>query len=297
MWFFSFLAAFSEWQNSEDPIILLLDEPGLGLHASAQNDLLRYIDEQLAPKRQVAYTTHSPFMVDPTKFDRTRAVEDTEGVGTQITDDVLETSKDTLFPLQAALGYELAQTLFVGPNNLVVEGASDYLYIQVMSGMLQANGRTALDSRWVIVPVGGLDKVPTFLALLSAQLNVVAIIDGKAGGNQRINSLVTKGVIEGSKILPLANVIGAKEADIEDLFDEDFYLDLVKESGAAAVEKSSLQPGDRIVRRIEQAHGGTYDHYQPARYFLENQQDLESAIGDDAFDRFEELFKQLNALL
>lgn len=65
LWFFSFLVWFSKIQgNTNSKYILLLDEPGLSLHASAQSDLLRFIDEKLAPEYQVIYTTHSPFMID-----------------------------------------------------------------------------------------------------------------------------------------------------------------------------------------------------------------------------------------
>ena len=67
IWFFSFLVWFSKIERHEN-VIILLDEPGLNLHAEAQNDLLRYIDEMLAPKYQVIYTTHSPFMIDPAKL-------------------------------------------------------------------------------------------------------------------------------------------------------------------------------------------------------------------------------------
>src|SRR6266545_2401666 len=75
VWFFSFVAAFSEVRET-DQLVVLLDEPGLGLHAAAQADLLRYIGERLAPRHQVVYTTHSPFMVDPTAPRRVRTVED-----------------------------------------------------------------------------------------------------------------------------------------------------------------------------------------------------------------------------
>jgi hypothetical protein len=47
VWFFSFVAAFSELRDA-DGLVLLLDEPGLGLHAAGQADLRRYLDEQLA---------------------------------------------------------------------------------------------------------------------------------------------------------------------------------------------------------------------------------------------------------
>ena len=76
VWFFSFVTAFSELRDAEG-LILLLDEPGLGLHAAGQADLLRYLDEQLAGGHQVVYTT-SPFMVDADRPHRVRTVEDVQ---------------------------------------------------------------------------------------------------------------------------------------------------------------------------------------------------------------------------
>lgn len=295
IWFFSFLAAFSEYRDSDEPLVLLLDEPGLGLHAAAQADLLRYIEEKLAPKHQVVFSTHSPFMIDPTRLERVRTVEDIDERGTTIRKDILSTNRDTLFPLQAALGYELAQTLFVGPDNLVVEGPADLIYLTVMSDHLRSLGRTSLDPRWVIVPVGGLDKIPTFVALLGAHLNVAVMMDSAAGGSQKINSLIERGVIEAKRVVPLNAITGGKEADIEDLFDEPFYLQLVKDSGVGTVAKTKLPAGARIVKRIEEVLG-VYDHYRPAQHLLK-QPGLLAKIGDPTLDRFEKLFGDLNALI
>jgi predicted ATP-dependent endonuclease of OLD family len=150
MWFFSFLAYFSEYRDTDERLILLLDEPGLGLHAAAQADLLRFIEERLAPEHQVLFTTHSPFLVDAKRLERVRTVEDVDHLGTKVSADVLSTSKDTRFPLQAALGYDLAQTLFIGPNSLVVEGPADLVYFLVVGQHLESLGRTRLDPRWVV---------------------------------------------------------------------------------------------------------------------------------------------------
>jgi predicted ATPase len=132
VWFFSFLVLFSQVKkNFGKNLIILLDEPGLSLHAKAQGDLLRYIEEQLKPNHQVIYTTHSPFMIDSGNLMSVRTVEDVviyddkghpkEILGTKVGDDVLSADKDTVFPLQGALGYEITQTLFVGKNSLLVE--------------------------------------------------------------------------------------------------------------------------------------------------------------------------------
>ena len=81
VWFFSFLAYFSQIERGDRDLVLLLDEPGLSLHAKAQGDFLRLIENRLAPKHQVVYTTHSPFMIDARKLDRIRTVEDVDGKG------------------------------------------------------------------------------------------------------------------------------------------------------------------------------------------------------------------------
>ncbi|HEX4024288.1 MAG TPA: AAA family ATPase [Steroidobacteraceae bacterium] len=169
-WFFSFLSAFSAYEGSKDPIVILLDEPGVGLHARAKKDFLRFIDERLS-RRQVIYSTHSPFMVQPNRLERARLVEDRGlKVGAVVTSDVLTTDADTLFPLQGALGYDIAQHLLIGQDNIVVEGASDYIYLTVLSEHLAEQGRAALDARWSPVPVGGADQIPTFMALLGIHL-------------------------------------------------------------------------------------------------------------------------------
>ncbi|MBK9102983.1 MAG: ATP-binding protein [Austwickia sp.] len=70
VWFFSFFAYFSDVEQQDGRrTVLLLDEPGLALHATAQSDFLRFIDGELAQTHQVLYSTHSPFLVNPGPLD------------------------------------------------------------------------------------------------------------------------------------------------------------------------------------------------------------------------------------
>ena len=57
------------------------------------------------------------------------------------------------------------------------------------------------------------------------------------------------------------------EVDIEDLFAEEFYVELVNRSGAAAIEPFEVHGEGRIVRRNETATGLGLDRYLPARSF------------------------------
>ena len=74
IWFFSFLAWFSQHKRRGIPLILLLDEPDLFLHGTAQRDLLRYLEDESKTGLQVIYATQSPYMIDAHRFDRVRIV-------------------------------------------------------------------------------------------------------------------------------------------------------------------------------------------------------------------------------
>jgi predicted ATPase len=320
VWFFSFLAWYSQEKKKTDNLILLLDEPGLSLHASAQGDFLKYMEAELKPNHQVIYTTHSPFFVDPRHFDRVRIVEDksmeTEEIlpadkqGTKVSTDVLDVSQGTLFPLQGALGYEIAQTLFIGPNSLVVEGPSDLLYIQGISSILDRKGRVGLNPEWVITPVGGADKVPTFAALIGAQsgMNVATLIDMQKAHRQSVENLYKLKLLKRTHVHTFADFSGTAEADVEDMFERDFYLALVNAEYAKELKKPLDVKvlgtfGARIVPPIESAFaagaagGLKFNHYRPARYFSEHLATLEPQIVEKVLLRFENAFNTLNALV
>lgn len=321
VWFFSFLAWYSQVKKENDTVILLLDEPGLSLHAKAQEDLLRYFEEEVKGNNQLIYSTHSPFMIDARHFERVRIVQDSgidkdsvlpEGEdGTKVLTDIFEASSDSLFPLQGALGYEIYQTLFVGPNNLVVEGASDLIYLQIISSVLESKKREGLDKRWTITPVGGGDKVPTFVALLGNQqgLKIATLIDIQNKDRQTIENLYKKKLLDKQNVLTFADFTGTNEADIEDMFDPDFYIKLVnaefKTNLSRTVSKTSLtSKHPRILRRIAEflvAHplkqNVNFSHLRPARYLSENIAVLASELSDDSLKRFENAFRHLNNLL
>ncbi len=298
-WFFSFLAAFSEFEHSSKPIIILLDEPGLGLHARAQKDFLRFIEQRLSRRCQVIYSTHSPFMVEPDHLERARLVEDKgRDKGSRITSDVLATDKDTLFPLQAALGYDLAQHLFVAPHNLVVEGTSDYTYLLLLSSFLGQKGREGLDERWSVVPVGGADLVPSFVALLGNHLEVTVVLDSRKEGNQRLGRLVDQGILSRSRIIAIGEITEGSLADVEDLFEPAEYLELFNRAFGTTIVEADLDGADRIVSRIARRLGlERFDHGRAADVLLRERDTFLGSLSANTLDRFERLFQRVNATL
>ena len=65
------------------------------------------------------------------------------------------------------------------------------------------------------------------------------------------------------------NQIEEGGADIENLFAEDFYVDLVNRSGVPSIEPFEIHGEGRTVRRIEAATGLGSDRYLPARHPLD----------------------------
>lgn len=308
VWFFSFLAFFSQVKAHSRPVILLLDEPGLSLHAMAQSDFMRFIEQRLAPTHQVLYTTHSPFMVDPNHPNRVRLVEDKDDVGTIVSQDFVRnrTGLDTVYPLMAAMGIELTQSLFVGPNTLLVEGPSELLYFPAMSKLLMDAGREGLDPRWTITPVNGADKVPAFVSLFGAnKLNLAIVLDYEPKKKKLLEALHADRHIKTGHVVLLHELTGAAEADIEDMFDPDYYMALASEAykrelGAPLRVAELLQAGTRIVPRIEHYFeaviAAKFGHAFVAEHFARNVTTL-PAPPKATLDRFEALFQRLNALL
>lgn len=306
-WFFSFLVWFSRIQGEEkSKYILLLDEPGLNLHASAQNDLLDFVNKELAPKYQVIYTTHSPFMIDSEHLHQVRTVYDSQesGEGSIISDALKEKDPSTLFPLQAALGYDIAQNLYISKNNLLVEGISDIVFITAISEYLKEKNKIGLNENITIVPVGGLDKVVSFISLLRGnKLDIVCLLDNFTDpkGEQRLNDLIKGKIIKDKNILFFGDFAELKnnKAELEDMFDKKKYIDLFNitfSKDNLKIDSKNINIENPIIPQINQIiNKPRFNHYRPANEFLKSNE-KEKYLDENTILKFENMFKKINEL-
>ncbi len=306
-WFFSFyitFAADTKGGQAEDAI-LLLDEPGLYLHAKSQSDLLRHLEKDFP--NQILFTTHSPFMVPTHNLDCVRTVSISESVGTHVTNDPSGDAR-TLFPLQAALGYDLAQSLFIGPNNLVVEGVTDFWIISAISDWLREQGATALSSELTLTPAGGAQKVSYMVALLTSEsLNVLVLLDAEKDARSTKDELVRSKLIREENVVFVSEATPSSatvEADIEDLLEPAVYEALIVESYAKELKGKSLKPNaniPRIAKRFEAALkdvGIDFHKTRPTRLFLKKMaSDPAAVVTPMAAQRFASLFGVINERL
>ena len=183
-WFFSFYLVFLvESAEGHKGAILLLDEPGLHLHATAQQELIAFFG-RLAKDNQLVYTTHSPFLIDGEHLHRVRPVTEDEGGRSRIAVETWPSDRDTIFPLQAAAGYAMVRGLFQHRDNVLVEGMSDYYYLHALGAQCSAAGRDGLSDAICITPCGGTKLVGHLASLfLGQRVRPLILLDGDEAGS------------------------------------------------------------------------------------------------------------------
>lgn len=313
IWFFSFLVWFDAVQSrtsTKDDLILLMDEPGLNLHALAQADFLSYI-RKLSDQHQIIYTTHSPFMVDSASLDDVRVVEDRATEGTKITGDLAGSSEESVFPLQAALGYSITQNLFNAKSNILIEGPADLIVLQHMGALLEASGKLGLEEA-TLVPVGGLDKLATFVALLgSDKLKLVVLLDRPAALHPKLEGLLSRKLIERKRVLDYSMFLESKpnEAGIEDLLPADVYIAAFNQAYARELKgltmtAAELDEQPRIIGRINHwlktkgitlLKDGGFNRYRVAQAILPAL--TADVLKPEELERFERLFAKVTEVL
>ncbi|MFB6305677.1 MAG: AAA family ATPase, partial [Flavobacteriales bacterium] len=136
LWHLSFYIKLSAHASADTPPIILIDDPGLHLHAKAQEDILNKL-EDVSTSSKVIYTTHSPYLIDTQKLNRVWLVNKTDSQGSTIEKLHAGADKDTLRPVLTAIGADTTIGLQLDKENqIVVEGISDYHYLQAFREIL-----------------------------------------------------------------------------------------------------------------------------------------------------------------
>ncbi len=316
-WFFSFDMTFLyETKGTFKNAILLLDEPGLHLHAAAQRDLLKRM-EAYAEANQLIYSTHMPFMIEMRRLDNIRVCVENKQEGTKVSSDFYAADEHARFPLQAALGLSISQSLFVGPFNLVVEGVTDFWFLSTIGAMLRDAGKASYDERIVITPSGGATKAAYVGTMLQGQqLNVVILLDSDPEGRNVADGLIKQWIMKDRHVLLLGQAIGRDgDTTIEDLFPLDFYLGYVnqaytQELGGRPITAVEINARHEalVVQRIDgvmvarglarNSEGLAFNKGRPAKLMLREWAPKGlSDLPPDVFGAFERLFQAINSAM
>lgn len=166
-WFLSFYMELKASATlSNKPMILLVDEPGVSLHARAQEDVLK-VFEDIKDTIQVIYTTHSPHLVDINKLHRVLAVQrddlDSLRSNTRILDPLRlsAATPDTLTPLQSIMGNPLAAEGFSSERlNLIVNDIGTFYMLSAVLHLTGFKGKISL------IPSTEVSSIPLMCNIL-----------------------------------------------------------------------------------------------------------------------------------
>ena len=256
-WHLAFYIKVSARANENVPNIILIDEPGLFLHAKAQEDILRLLEDS-AKEVQLIFSTHSPYLLEADKLNRIRLIHRTKKAGTKIENKVHALAdKETLTPIMTAIGLELSVgiTALDKVNNVVVEGPSDLYYLNAFKKIL---GKDSVN----FIFGGGAGNMPVVGTILHGWGGKVVYLydndQGKKDGEKNLkdNWLVTKDLI-----LAVLNTAGS----IEDIFSPSNFREFVlgdtsktyTESNSEYVKKSKSDKVLLAKTFLETCQNGT----------------------------------------
>lgn len=269
-WLVSFFVVFfAEAMDKHKNAILLLDEPGMSLHGLKQRDFRDTIT-RLAEHNQTIYTTHSPFLVGPDELDLVRVVElKNRKEGTKVHTTISSTDPAGLLPLQEALGYDLAQSLFSQQRNLILEGITDYWYLDASAQLLSDAGIESLNDKIALVFANSAGKVVYYATILFAHnLKVAALLDSDAAGDQAAQQENLVHTLGNKNILRTKDFVsGVAKAEIEDLLRETLVKIVKDEYGVDLSAKVASQPNRPIID-IFTSEVTNFSKYKLAKAFV-----------------------------
>lgn len=249
-WLVSFFVVFfAEAMDKHKNAILLLDEPGMSLHGLKQRDFRDTIT-RLAEKNQTIFTTHSPFLVGPDELDLVKVVElKNRKEGTKIHTTISSSDPAGLLPLQEALGYDLAQSLFSQQRNLILEGITDYWYLDATANLLREDKIEILNEKIALVFANSAGKVVYYATILfSHNLKVAALLDSDVAGDQAAEQENLVHTLGNKNILRTKDFVqNVEKAEIEDLLRETLITVVKEEYGVDVSEVANAQAKRPII--------------------------------------------------
>jgi predicted ATP-dependent endonuclease of OLD family len=286
-WFFSFYLTFLvESGKAHKGAIILLDEPGLHLHPTAQEKLLDFF-QRISAKNQIIYSSHSMFMVDSEHVDNIRTVyllaknpdDPKSRAYTHVSaGSEPEGDRDTLLPMQAAGAYKLAQTMFLGKRTLIVEGISDYWLLKALSHLLKGKGEEGLQGDTVVLWAGGTSHMLPLASVMSAREQMgpnrmAVLLDSDRVGLDKARKLVEMMAHGQDSVMLLGDAIGILKAQAEDLVEFDELLAGLKQVGRTPTTIPSRHAGETNVELLKRTFvantWGELEHEEKARIVLE----------------------------
>lgn len=238
-WHLSFYIRVTARSNESKDNIILIDEPGMYLHAKAQSDIYSKL-LMISKKSQVIFTTHSPYLLKYDEMDRIRLVNKFQSKSWINQKVHIGSDKESLTPLLTSIGLEINTEIHSIDKmyNVVVEGPSDFYYLQSIKLLHNIK-------EFNFIFGGGSTKMPFVGTILAGWgTKVLYLFDNDLGKRQGEKTLKKDWYINDEDITSIIELKGS----VEDLWSSAFFQEHVLsdktlkyiESNSDYVKKHSL---------------------------------------------------------
>lgn len=281
-WFLSFYLRLNA--QKADTNIILIDEPGLYLHAKAQKDVLKVLEE-ISEESQVIFTTHSPYLIDAKRLDRVKLILKDEN-GTHIENKIHKgADTETLTPIITAIGLDLTQDFSIaGQRNVLLEGISDYFFLRALQEYISKPKISDVS----LIPCVGAQKIPQLVSLLIGwDLEFLAVLDNDSEGKRIAKELTDELAVGNEKII---FVSPTDNFSIEDIFTREDFNTFV-------LDNTQNHNSDQSVPNSKFLKNQKIDKVLLAKKFFERVQQDKSKIklSQVTIDAFKEVFDKISA--
>lgn len=261
-WFLSFYLVFLvESLGEHKNAILLLDEPGLSLHPLAQRNLSAFFDG-LSDTNQILYTTHSPFLVDADRLERARKVYVSDDGTTKATPDLRFGDTDpkqagAAYAVHSALNLNVAESLLLGCQPIIVEGQSDQHYLTAIKALLIGAKKISPKRELVFPPSGGTKTARVVASILTGRDEnlPILLLDGDETGKRMARELQSSLYVDAKeRVLCTDTFTQIENSEIEDLIPATFFAQVIDRWERTPDEPFSdvVTTGQPLVGQVEE---------------------------------------------
>lgn len=274
-WFIAFYTKLTVTKSEN--IIILLDEPGMYLHAKACSEMTE-IFEEISKESQILMATHNPYLIKADSIGNVRLVlndcENSTIIENKPHKYQQDKNMDALTPILTSIGYSLTMSIHVGDQNknIITEGISDYYLIIAMAKILREN----VD--YLIIPSSSADKINYIASILigwGLKVGVILDTDKKGKEKQKELEYITDFCI------PISDF---DNNSIEDIFSKkDYTENVLGETTVYSCANSKIKKEIKI------------DEVQKAKEFYDKVSSKKIKLEQETIDNFKSLFLRIKA--
>ncbi len=222
-WFLAFYLRLNAQKSKNN--VIIIDEPGMHLHAKAQKEILRILENKIVTESQVIFSTHCPYLIDAQRLDRIRLVLKDAEAGTIISDDIHnQTDEESLMPVMTAMGEQKLTTApLPGKKNVIVGGVADFYFCEALRRCVNDVDLSDVN----LIPATDTDNIVQMVSLMIGyNLEFQVLLNNNDDGYQKRKYLKERFGLESEKIIFVSL---KSNYTTEDLFDfEDFNSHVLK---------------------------------------------------------------------